>query len=185
MKELRDHSCDACDEAIRQLQKLVATTEGIDRARALMDLGMAALIGWRLDLALASFGASLDLLPPGEFPDLEREALYKESCVLAEMGRYDEAIERVSRAKAMCERGGDLEHLTLCEWREGTYFASVGRMEEGLELIATSRDRYLALLQPEMAALCQLDLEHLSEAYDRVQSRNSRERDCRRSRRRP
>lgn len=77
----------------------MATTKGIDRASTLIDLGLAAVIGWRLDLALACFGASLGLLPPDEFPDLEREALYKESCVLAKMGRYDEAIERVSRPR--------------------------------------------------------------------------------------
>lgn len=174
MAELPEHmSCEACDVSIRHLQKLVATTEGIDRARALLDLGMAAFVALRLDLALASFGACLDLLSPGESVDLECEALFKESCVLAEMERYDEALESVSRAKAICEREGDLEHLSLCEWRQGVYCASAGQQTEALELISAARDRYLQLLRPAMAALAELDLEATSRQDNRARTRKS------------
>ncbi len=160
MKEIREYlPCEACEDSIRDLQKLVATTEGVDRARALIGLGDAAVIGLRLDLALASFGACLDLLPAGEFADLECQALFKESCVLAELEQYEEAIERVARAKAIAKRQGDLEHLSLCEWRQGVYCACIGRETEALELISDARDRYLELLRPGMAALVELDLD--------------------------
>lgn len=159
MNELPEHlDCAACEESIRHLQKLVATTEGIDRARALIELGDAAHIALRLDLALASFGACVDLLPEGKFADLECQAIFKESCVLAELRLYDEAIERVSTAKEISKRQGDLEHLSLCEWKQGVYCACLGREAEAFELISGARDRYLELMRPGMAALVELDL---------------------------
>lgn len=159
MNELPEHlDCEACEESIRHLQKLVATTEGVQRARALIVLGDAAHIALRLDLALASFGACLDLLPSGEWANLECQAIFKESCVLAEMRLYDEAIERLTKAKAICSRQGDLEHLSLCEWKQGVYCASLGRETEAIKLISAARDRYLELQRPGMAALVELDL---------------------------
>lgn len=169
------HSCEACNSAIRDLQMLVAGTEGIDRARALVELGDAAVVGFRLDLALASFGGCLDLLPEGEFPDLESQALFKESCVLAEMGRFEEAIESIAKARTICRHQRDLEHLSLCEWREGVYWASIERTQNALELIAAARDRYLDLDLPAMAALVELDLQKATEE-DGVRKPRSRRR---------
>ncbi len=159
MNELPDHlECEVCEESIRHFQKLVATAEGVDRARALIELGDAAHIAFRLDLALASFGACRDLLPSDDFADLQCQAIFKESCVLAEQGLFAMAIERLSEAKAICTRQGDLEHLSLCEWKQGVFCASLGRETEAIELISAARDRYLELQRPGMAALVELDL---------------------------
>lgn len=153
------HYCELCDNSIGELQKNVAGTEGLDRARALIQLGDAAIFSLREDLALASFGACLDLVADGEAPDIECAALYKESCVLAAMGRYDDAIQRITKAESICERLGDAEHLSLCEWRHGMYRYDQGDTRQALELIKTARDRYLELDLVAMATMVEHDLQ--------------------------
>lgn len=174
MKELPEPAhCEICEEEIRHRQKQVATTQGIERARALLDLGMAAFVGYRLDLALASFGACLDLIDQEAFPDIACEALFKESCVLAEMGRFDEAIERLSRAREISDEEGNLEHVALCWWTEGNYLTSYGRTGEARERLTAARDLYLQLDGPAMAALCERDLKDLTAPRKRVRKSNS------------
>lgn len=169
MKEIPEPAhCEICEEEIRHLQKQVATTEGTERARTLLELGMAALVGYRLDLALASFGACLDLIDQEVFPDIACEALFKESCVLAEMERYDEAIESLSKAREISYEEGDLEHVALYFWTEGNYLTSYNRKDEAYECITAARDLYLDLDQLAMAALCERDLKDLTAPPKRV-----------------
>lgn len=186
MKEIPEpEHCELCEEAIRHLQKRVATTEGVERARALLDLGMAAFVAYRLDLALASFGASLDLIDQEVFPDVASEALFKESCVLAEMGRLDEALESLSRAREISDKEGDVEHVALCWWTEGNHLGSSDRKDEARERIVAARDLYLDLDQPAMAALCERDLKDLTAPPKRVaRPKTSRQKSTRRPRRR-
>lgn len=153
------HYCELCDNSIAQLQQSVASTEGLDRARALIQLGDAAIFSLRDDLALASFGACLDLVADGDAPDIQCAALYKESCVLAAIGRYDDAIERITKAESICERLGDLEHLSLCEWRHGMYLQDLGETAPALKLIKGARDRYLELDLLAMATMVEHDLQ--------------------------
>lgn len=186
MKEIPEpESCELCEEAIRHLQKRVAVTEGTERARALLDLGMAAFVAYRLDLALASFGACLDLIDRELFPDIASEALFKESCVLAEMERLDEAIESLSRAREISHEEGDVEHVALCWWTEGNYLTCYGRKDEARERITWARDLYLELDQPAMAALCERDLKDVTAAPKRLRKpKSSRQDGTRRQRRR-
>lgn len=169
---MKDHPepecCPDCEETIRELQKLVAKSEGTDRAYALFELGSAALFTGRDELALASFGACLEILPPGEDPSLESEALFKESCVLAILERQQEAIEAVSRAKKICKALGHSEHLALCEWREGVYHAELGETQIARRLLKAARDRFLKIRRPAAAALCELDLHNIESTPERV-----------------
>jgi tetratricopeptide (TPR) repeat protein len=159
-KRKKESDCEACENAIRELQRLVAQTEGIDRARALILLGDAATMNFRAELALAAFGAALDLLPTGEFPDLESEALFKESCALAGLERFEEALQRVRAAKSICESQNDDAHLALCEWRQGMYCAELARNVEAVALIERARDRYRSLPGFEDMVVCvELDLD--------------------------
>ena len=160
-RENEPHDCPICDEEIAHLQEAVANSNGIERAEALMELGMAALFGGRDELALASFGACRDLVSGGDYLELESAALFRESCTLAVLGRFDEAIDQVTKAKAICEEEHDLDHLSLCEWREGTYYLDKGDVARARELITSARNRYLTINRLAMASMCELDLQNI------------------------
>lgn len=143
------------EEELRLLEAEVAQSQGVDRATALTDLARYAHYLDRWDIVLAAADAAADLLEPGQFPELEAEALQMSACALLEAKRYEEALERL---KAISLDAQSPKLLAYNEKLEADCLIGLERPIEAVELLTSAQNRFLELDDLESAAECEHEM---------------------------